>query len=244
MTQTRRSGFKGQSRLSHHRLRALAAARVRFNGAIVADKAPTRSLLFRDSGILLRSLLSAKPTCAWILLAPTAHQTFCPYKGDASYWTVTVGDKTAENAVWSYRDPFDEVVAIKDYVAFYWNKMDAWYEEDDEIFVHPRDPYKRIDVVNSSRPVRVVLGGETVADTKRARFLFETRLPTRYYIPIDDDAPRSAGCRARRSPPVPTRGRRITTRSGSATAVFRISSGPIAIRSPNARRSKDYLWFL
>jgi uncharacterized protein (DUF427 family) len=64
--------------------------------------------------------------------------------------------------------------------------MDAWFEEDEEIFVHPRDPYKRVDVIASSRPVRVVLGGETVAETRRARFLFETRLPTRYYIPAED----------------------------------------------------------
>jgi uncharacterized protein (DUF427 family) len=120
------------------------------------------------------------------LMTPTDHHTFCPYKGDASYWTVTVDGKAAENAVWGYRDPFEEVAAIKDFVAFYWNRMDAWYEEDDEVFVHPRDPYKRVDVVNSSRPVRVVVGGVTVADTKSARFLFETRLPTRYYFPQED----------------------------------------------------------
>ncbi len=54
------------------------------------------------------------------------------------------------------------------------------------IFVHPRDPYKRVDVVGSSRHVQVVLGGQTIADTRHARFLFETRLPTRYYIPAGD----------------------------------------------------------
>ena len=64
--------------------------------------------------------------------------------------------------------------------------MDAWYEEDEEVFVHVRDPYERIDVIDSSRPVAVVLGGETVAETRRARFLFETGLPTRYYIPRKD----------------------------------------------------------
>src|SRR5262249_39178570 len=57
---------------------------------------------------------------------------------------------------------------------------------DDEIFVHARDPYKRVDVVNSARPVEVVVGGEVVARTTRARFLYETRLPTRYYIPPAD----------------------------------------------------------
>jgi uncharacterized protein (DUF427 family) len=88
--------------------------------------------------------------------------------------------------VWGYPDPYDEVPALKDFVAFYWDRVDHWYEEDEEIFVHARDPYKRVDVVNSSRHVQVIVGGETVADTRRARFLFETRLPTRYYIPPED----------------------------------------------------------
>ena len=52
--------------------------------------------------------------------------------------------------------------------------------------MHPRDPHKRIDAVPSSRPVKVILGGETVADTTRAHFLFETGMPTRYYIPAED----------------------------------------------------------
>lgn len=120
------------------------------------------------------------------LLNPTDHHTFCPYKGRASYWTIRTGGRDAENAAWGYPDPYDEVVAIRDFVAFYWDRVDHWYEEDEEIFVHPRDPYKRVDVVPSSRRVEVILGGETIADTRRACFLFETRLPTRYYIPPED----------------------------------------------------------
>jgi uncharacterized protein (DUF427 family) len=64
--------------------------------------------------------------------------------------------------------------------------MDAWFEEDDQIYRHARDPYKRIDVVNSSRHVQVIVGGEIVADTRRPRLLFETGLPIRYYIPKED----------------------------------------------------------
>ena len=120
------------------------------------------------------------------LLSPTSHTTHCTFKGDAAYWTLRVGAKVAENAVWGYPDPYDEVAEIKDHVALYWDQMDVWYEEDEEVFVHVRDPYKRIDVIDSSRPVAVVLGGETVAETRRARFLFETGLPTRYYIPRKD----------------------------------------------------------
>ena len=150
-------------------------------------------------------------------MTPTDHHTFCPYKGTASYWTIAVGDKVAENAVWGYPEPFEEVAAIEDFVAFYWNRVDAWYEEDEEIFVHPRDPYKRVDVLESSRPVQVIVGGEVVAETRRARFLFETRLPTRYYIP-----PRMCAwicwCRARPPRAAPTRARPATTRSRSATS--------------------------
>src|SRR5258707_12180260 len=121
------------------------------------------------------------------MLAPTDHHTFCPYKGTAAYWTIRVGDKASENAVWGYPDPYDEVPALKDFVAFYWDRVDHWYEEDEEIFVHPRDPYKRVDAVASSRHVQVVLGGEIVADTRGVCFLFETRRPTRDYIPQEDE---------------------------------------------------------
>ena len=120
------------------------------------------------------------------LLETSDHKTFCPFKGEASYWHVATGGRRAENAVWSYEAPFDEVAGIKDYMAFYWNRMDAWYEEDEEVHVHARDPYVRIDVLESHRPLEVVLDGETVASTTNARFLFETGLPTRYYIPRSD----------------------------------------------------------
>src|SRR5205814_2126605 len=102
------------------------------------------------------------------LFEPTDHQTFCPYKGKASYWTVKIGNRVAENAVWGYPDPYDEVTQLKDFVAFYWDRVDHWYEEDDEIFVHPRDPYKRVDVVDSSRRAELIVGRETVAERRTA----------------------------------------------------------------------------
>jgi uncharacterized protein (DUF427 family) len=64
--------------------------------------------------------------------------------------------------------------------------MDAWFEEDEEVFVHPRDPYHRIDVLRSSRRVKVVLAGETVGETVQPTLLFETGLPVRYYFPRID----------------------------------------------------------
>jgi uncharacterized protein (DUF427 family) len=120
------------------------------------------------------------------LLEPTDHTTHCPFKGDASYRSVRVGDRTAENAVWSYPEPLESAPPIAGYAAFYWNKMDAWYEEDEEVIGHPHDPYHRVDVLESSRRVKVRVNGEVVAETDRPKILFETSLPPRYYIPPED----------------------------------------------------------
>ena len=64
--------------------------------------------------------------------------------------------------------------------------MDGWYEEEEEVFVHARDPHTRVDVLPSSRHVRVAIDGVVVADTRRPHLLFETTLPTRYYIPREE----------------------------------------------------------
>jgi uncharacterized protein (DUF427 family) len=61
--------------------------------------------------------------------------------------------------------------------------MDAWFEEDEEVFTHARDPYTRVDILASSRHVRVEVGGLTIAETTQPTLLFETGLPTRYYVP-------------------------------------------------------------
>ena len=91
-----------------------------------------------------------------------------------------------ENAVWNYAAPLEGAVDVRDYVAFYWNKMDAWYEEDEEVFVHAKDPYKRVECIRSSRHVAVVVNGEAVAETDRPVLVLETGSPERYYIPKND----------------------------------------------------------
>jgi uncharacterized protein (DUF427 family) len=120
------------------------------------------------------------------LLSRTDHTTHCPFKGEASYWSVAADGRVRKNLVWSYERPYDEMPQIAGYLAFDWDAVDHRWEEDEEVFGHPRDPYHRIDVRPSSRRVEVVLGGETVADSRRALFLFETGLPTRYYLPHED----------------------------------------------------------
>jgi uncharacterized protein (DUF427 family) len=107
-------------------------------------------------------------------------------KAATARWNLEVEGRSAENAAWSYPEPDADRSGLRDHVTFYWNSMDAWYEEDDEVFVHPRDPHHRVDVLNSSRHVKVVVEGVVVAETRRPRLLFETGLPTRYYIPKID----------------------------------------------------------
>ena len=120
------------------------------------------------------------------MMTRTDHSSFCPFKGHASYYTLSVGDHSSENAVWSYEDPFDEAIGIRGWLAFYWNKFDHWFEEDEEAFIHARDPHVRIDILESRRPVEVQVAGKTVARSTRARFLFETGHKPRYYLPRED----------------------------------------------------------
>src|SRR2546427_7836861 len=77
-----------------------------------------------------------------------------PGLGIINRWHVEAAGKVAENAAWTAAEPPPGLEALKDMVALRWNLMDAWYEEDDEVFVHPRDPYHRVDVLSSSRQVK------------------------------------------------------------------------------------------
>lgn len=117
---------------------------------------------------------------------PTDRHTSCPFKGDASYYTVRVGDRVEENAAWAYPDPLPGAPPLANLVAFYFDRLDAWYEEDERVLGHPRDPFHRIDTRRSSRHVVIRVGGETVADSRRPVALFETGLPPRFYLPPED----------------------------------------------------------
>lgn len=120
------------------------------------------------------------------LIERSGHESATPARGPATYWTLTAGNRRVENALWTHERPPAGLEPLKDYFAFAPDKVDHWFEEDEEIFGHARDPYHRIDVRPSTRRVRVVFAGETIADTGRAMFLFETGLPTRYYVPPED----------------------------------------------------------
>ena len=97
------------------------------------------------------------------------------------------GDRSALDAAWSYEQP--EGLLLVSLVAFEFDKLDGWLEEDDPVRGHPRDPYHRFDCNHTSELVVVHVGGKVVAETRRAIKLFETSIPPRYYIPIVDVTP-------------------------------------------------------
>ncbi len=95
--------------------------RVRFAGETIADSA--RTLTVRETKHA-PVVYFPRDDVRFEYLERTDHETFCPFKGEASYWTLRVGDSAEANAVWSYEDPFDEVAGLKDYVAFYADKVE------------------------------------------------------------------------------------------------------------------------
>jgi uncharacterized protein (DUF427 family) len=120
------------------------------------------------------------------LLVPTDHHTTCPWKGEASYWSVQVGDRIAENAVWTYPDPLEDAPPLAGHVALYWDKMDEWLEEDEPALGHARDPYHRVDILQTSRHVKVSVDGELVAESNSPLVIYETGLPPRWYFRPDE----------------------------------------------------------
>jgi uncharacterized protein (DUF427 family) len=153
--------------------------RARVGDVTVIDS--KRVLLLWEEGKVLPVYLFPRDDVRTDLLRPSENPLPETHHGLASYWTLDLDGQVVENAAWSY-----SVEQLADYLAFKWKAMDAWYEEEERIVAHPRDPYHRVDVRESSRYVRVVLDGETVADTHRPWLLFETGHPTRYYIPPED----------------------------------------------------------
>lgn len=151
----------------------------RFNTEILT---PTGAVLFWDPVPQRIRAVFAKRTVVDSTGAKLLHET----KGDARYWTLRVGERAAPDAVWAYERPLEPAPFLAGHMALYWEAVDEWFAEDEQLFGHPRDPYSRIDVYRTTRRVRVHVAGEVVADSVRARALFETGLPTRWYLPPED----------------------------------------------------------
>ena len=160
----------------------LSPRRVRtyFGGKLIADS--ERALLVYET---------KRPPAYWFPTADVrmeylAQRDTSNGSAEVLRWRLLVNGHVAENAARAYAKPAGDMAALDDHLTFYWDEMDAWYEEDEEVFVHPRDPYTRVDTVHSSRHIRVEIGGVVVAETRRPVLLYETGLPTRYYIPKQD----------------------------------------------------------
>ena len=117
-------------------------------------------------------------------LIATGEQFRSPSRGPGTRYDVVAGTTTRADGAWSHLD--SPVAELRDRVRFEWDTMDGWFEEDVEVFVHPRSPEVRVDVLASSRSVRVIVDGIEVAKSSRPSLLFETGLPTRYYLPQTD----------------------------------------------------------
>ena len=108
--------------------------RVVFNGVTIADS--RRALRVHETRLQPVFYLP-RDDVRMDLTERSEYRTHCPFKGNASYWSLRVGDEVSENALWSYETPTREAQPITEYVAFYRNRMDAWLDEDDEVEIDP-----------------------------------------------------------------------------------------------------------
>jgi uncharacterized protein (DUF427 family) len=171
-----------------------AAERARLKDGVHIEISPRRvrayldNQLVADSEKVLLVYETKRPPVYWFPTADVRMDRLAlkePAAGASSgteHWRSNTG-RIEDNVAWSYSEPRGALAPLEGHIAFYWNAIDRWFEEDEEIFVHPRDPYTRVDTVHSSRHVRVEVGGEVIAETRRPVVLYETGLPTRYYIP-------------------------------------------------------------
>jgi uncharacterized protein (DUF427 family) len=117
-------------------------------------------------------------------LVATDTRSHSPSRGDAEHFTIKVNDVERVDAALQYAEsPIEE---LRDLIRFDWGAMDAWFEEDEEVYTHARSPYTRVDILPSSRAVRIEIDGVVLAESDRAHVLFETGLPPRWYVPKTD----------------------------------------------------------
>ncbi len=153
--------------------------RVRLGDTLVADSTHAQLLVQYGSGGLPTYYVPRHDVRPGVLVEETIGS-----QGQRT-WAVVAGRKRAEAAAWTHEDPTGALAALTDHVSFSWRQLE-WYEEDERVFVHARDPYKRVDTLRSSRRVQVLVAGEQVANSAHPLLLLETSLPTRYYLPFED----------------------------------------------------------
>ncbi|MBC7779579.1 MAG: DUF427 domain-containing protein [Proteobacteria bacterium] len=157
--------------------------RVEVAGKMVADSRRAKAL--HETGQMMRVCLPGADV-RLDLLETSGTSRKSAATGTAKCWSMRMGDRLVENVAWSYDDPPPSAPPLQGYVSFDLDAVDAWHEEDDKGYAHPRDPYHRFDLHNAARRVVVRLGDVEVARSERPKLLFETGLPPRYYLPPED----------------------------------------------------------
>ncbi len=117
-------------------------------------------------------------------LLDTGRVEASPDRGDGQVCDLRAAGRILPGAALVYPD--SALPELRGLVRIAWDGMDQWLEEDEPAYVHPRDPYKRVDILASSRHVQVVVDGVHVAESRQPRILFETSLVPRYYLPMTD----------------------------------------------------------
>lgn len=154
--------------------------------AVVDSRSP---LIFWEERFPVPGYAFARADVREDLLGPSADQPpmdgsfFSPHGAVSQWYDLEVDGRRLPNAAWQRDDP-----ALADRVVLSWQPglLDRWLEEDEVVSSHPRDPHTRVDALASSRHVVVSLDGTVLADTRAPVLLFETGLPTRYYLPVED----------------------------------------------------------
>jgi len=161
------------------------AGRLRLGEELIADSRRALVHVQYGPGLVPRSFLPtyylpAGDVVSGVLVDPVEDAA------GFTVWTVAAGDRRAQGAAWAHRAPPPPLAALAGLVTFSWSDPLTWWEEDETLLAHARDPHKRVDVVASSRRVRVEVDGELLADSRRPLLLFETLMPVRYYLPPED----------------------------------------------------------
>jgi uncharacterized protein (DUF427 family) len=154
--------------------------------AVVDSREP---LLFYEAVFPVPGYAFAERDVRTDLLRPTAadpptEPAFFLPKGPVGQWfDLVVGGRVIPHAAWTRDTP-----ELAGRVIFSWQPgvLDRWLEESEEVGGHPRDPHKRVEALSSSRHVTVALNGSLLAESTNPVLLFETDLPTRFYLPADD----------------------------------------------------------
>ena len=158
--------------------------RVRLGDELVADTRSALLLVQYGPGLLPRTFLPTYflPTDD---VRPGVLTDRAEDDAGLTTWTVEAGGLRVPGGAWMHLHPPSSVEALAGWITFDWRDL-SWFEEEERLQAHARDPHKRVDVAPSSRHVRVELDGELLAESTRPLLLFETSLPVRYYLPPED----------------------------------------------------------